>query len=319
MSSDLFILVTQKLSPSNIQRIKEISPIVDVIATPDQKEIDVNLPEAEVVFGEVTPESFPLARKLKWVHCPYAGVDRALFPEFVRSDVILTSSKGLHKHQMTEHLFGLMLMLTRKLHAYRSYQMERKWDTSPFREIQLLVDRTLGILGVGTIGAQIAKAAKGFGMRVVGLRKDPSLPVENVDVLLGMNDLPQLLRGSDHIVVVLPLTVETENLITEREFSVMERKPFFYNLARGPIVNTRNLIKALREGKVRGAGLDVFENEPLDKESPLWGMENVIITPHVGGLIPHYISEAMNFFLENLKRYLKGEELMNVVDKERGY
>jgi D-2-hydroxyacid dehydrogenase (NADP+) len=165
----------------------------------------------------------------------------------------------------------------------------------------------------------MAKAAKGFDMHVVGLKKNPSLPVENVDVLLGMNDLPELLRGSDHIVVVLPLTVETKNLITEREFGLMERKPFFYNLARGPIVNTRDLVKALAEGKIKGAGLDVFEEEPLDKGSPLWGMENVIITPHVGGLIPHYTREAINFFLENLKRYLKGEELLNVVNKQIGY
>jgi phosphoglycerate dehydrogenase-like enzyme len=319
MPSELVVLVTYNLSPPNIQRIKDVSPSIEVVATNDPKKIELSLPEATVIFGEVEPEFLALAKKLKWVHYPYAGVDKALFPEFVTSDITLTCSRGLHKHQMAEHLFGLMLTFTRRLLTYRSYQMEKKWDTSPFRETQLLTNSTLGILGVGAIGTEMAKAAKGFGMRVMGLKMNPSVHVENVDVLLGTKGLPQLLRGSDHVVVVLPLTLETENLITEKEFGLMERKPFFYNLARGPIVNTGDLIEALKRGKIKGAGLDVFEEEPLDKASPLWAMENVIITPHVGGLIPHYITEAISPFLENLRRFLTGEDLLNVVNKRKGY
>jgi D-2-hydroxyacid dehydrogenase (NADP+) len=319
MSSELVILVTHNLSPPNIQRIKDVSPSIEVIATGDPEKIELSLPEATVIFGEVKPDYLPLAKRLEWVHYPYAGVDKALFPEFVASDITLTCSRGLHKHQMTEHLFGLMLTFTRRLFTYRSYQMERKWDTSPFRETQLLTDSTLGILGVGAIGKEMAKVAKGFGMRVMGLKKNPSVHMDNVDVLLGMKDLPQLLRDSDHVVVVLPLTLETKNLITEKEFGLMERKPFFYNLARGPIVNTADLIEALNQGKIKGAGLDVCEEEPLDKASPLWEMENVIITPHVGGLLPHYMTAAMDLFLENLQRHLKGVGLVNVVNKQRGY
>ena len=319
MPSEFVILVTYNLSPPNLQRIKDISPSVEVIATDDPKKIEMSLPEVTVIFGEIKPSYLPVAKKLRWVHYPYAGVDKALFPEFVASGITLTCSRGLHKHQMTELLFGMMLTFTRRLSTYRRYQLEKKWDTSPFKETELLSDSTLGLLGVGAIGTEMARAAKGFGMRVIGLKRDPSAHVDNVNVLLGRGDLPQLLHDSDHIVVILPLTVETKNLITEREFSLMERKPFFYNLARGSIVNTQDLIQALQEGKIKGAGLDVFDEEPLDKVSPLWSMQNVIITPHVGGLIPHYISAAIGSFLENLSRFLRSEDLLNVVDKRRGY
>jgi D-2-hydroxyacid dehydrogenase (NADP+) len=319
MTPKFTILVAYNISPPNLQRIKDISPSIEVVATNDPKKIEISLPEADVIFGEVKPSYLPVAKKLKWVHYPYVGVDKALFPEFVVSNITLTCSRGLHKHQMTEHLFGMMLTFTRRLFAYRRSQLEKRWDTSPFKETQLLSKSTLGILGVGAIGAEMAKVAKGFGMRVIGLKKGPSVHVENVDVLLGRGDLPQLFRESDHIVVILPLTTETRNLITEKEFVLMERKPYFYNLARGAIVNTRDLIQALRQGGIKGAGLDVFEEEPLDKASPLWSMENVIITPHVGGLVPHYIREAIDSFLENLLRYLKGDPLLNIVDKQRGY
>jgi len=319
MPSELVILVTYDLSPSNLQRIQDVSPSIEVIATDDPKKIEVSLPKATVIFGEVKPGYLPVAKKLRWVHYPYVGVDKALFPEFVASDITLTCSRGLHKHQMTEHLFGLMLALTRRLFTYRSYQLEKKWDTSPFRETELLSDSALGLLGLGAIGTEMAKVAKGFGMRVIGLKREPSVHVENVDVLLGRGDLPQLLHDSDHIVVIVPLTTETRNLITEKEFDLMDRRPFFYNLARGSIVNTRDLIWALRRGKIKGAGLDVFEEEPLDKASPLWSMENVIITPHIGGLVPHYLREAIGSFLENLSRFLAGGNLVNVVDKQRGY
>jgi D-2-hydroxyacid dehydrogenase (NADP+) len=319
MPSELLILVPYDLSPKNIKRIKDTSSAIEVVATPDPEKIRDTLPEATVVFGELKPEFMPLASKVKWVHSPYAGVESILFPEFVASDITLTCSKGLHTHPMTELLFSMMLMFTRRLSAYKGLQERREWNTSPYRETQLLAGSTVGILGLGKIGSEMAKAAKGFGMNVIGLRKDSSIPVEYVDVLVGREGLPRVLRESDHIVVMLPLTAETRNLITMREFDMMELKPYFYNLARGPVVNTKALIDALRAGKIKGAGLDVFDEEPLDERSPLWGMENVIITPHIGGLVPHYFDGAIDLFTENLKRFLSGEELLNVVDKQEGY
>jgi D-2-hydroxyacid dehydrogenase (NADP+) len=319
MPSRFLILATYDLSPKNIQRIKGASSAIEVVATADPEKIRMTLPKATVVFGELKPEFMPLATKLRWVHSPYAGVENVLFPEFVESDITLTCSKGVHVHQMTELLLGMMLMFTRRLSAYRRLQERREWNTSPYRETQLLAGSTIGILGLGRIGSQMAKVARGFGMNVIGLRRNSSIPVEYVDILVGREGLPRLLRESDHIVIILPLTAETRNLITMREFDMMELKPYVYNLARGPIVNTEDLIDALRTGKIKGAGLDVFDEEPLDEKSPLWGMENVIMTPHIGGLVPHYFDGAIDLFIQNLRRFLSGEELLNVVDKQKGY
>jgi D-2-hydroxyacid dehydrogenase (NADP+) len=319
MPSEFLILVTYDLSSKNIQRIKGASSAIEVVATADPEKIRMTLPKATVVFGELKPEFMPLATKLRWVHSPYAGVENVLFPEFVARDITLTCSKGIHVHQMTELLFGMMLAFTRRLSSYSRLQERREWNTSPYRETQLLAGSTIGILGLGKIGSAMAKAAKGFGMTVIGLRRNSSIPVEHVDVLVGREELPRLLRESDHIVIILPLTAETRNLVTIREFDMMELRPYVYNLARGPIVNTGDLVEALRAGKIKGAGLDVFDEEPLDERSPLWGMENVIITPHIGGLVPHYFDGAIDLFIQNLRRFLSGEELLNVVDKHKGY
>jgi D-2-hydroxyacid dehydrogenase (NADP+) len=319
MHSELLILVPYDLSSRNIQRIKDTSSSIQIVATADPEKIRAALPEASVFFGEPSREYMPLARKLRWVQSPYAGVENILFSAFVASDITLTCSKGLHVHQMTELLFGMMLTFARRLSAYGKLQERREWDTSPYRETQILAGKTVGILGLGKIGSEMAKVARGFGMKVIGLRRNSSIPVEHVDVLVGMEGLPRLLRESDHIVVILPLTVETRNLITMREFDMMELKPYFYNLARGAIVNTQDLIEALRKEKIKGAGLDVFDEEPLAPKSPLWEMESVIITPHVGGLVPHYFDGAIDLFIQNLRRFLSGEGLLNVVDKQRGY
>jgi D-2-hydroxyacid dehydrogenase (NADP+) len=319
MPSELLILVPYDLSPKNIKRIKGASSAIEVVATADPEKIRMTLPKATVVFGELKPEFMPIAGKLRWVHSPYAGVENVLFPEFVGSDITLTCSKGIHVHQMTELLFGMMLAFTRRLSSYSRLQERREWNTSPYRETQLLAGSTIGILGLGKIGSAMAKAAKGLGMTVIGLRRNSSIPVEHVDVLVGREELPRLLRESDHIVIILPLTAETRNLVTMSEFDMMELRPYVYNLARGPIVNTGDLVEALRAGKIKGAGLDVFDEEPLDERSPLWGMENVIITPHIGGLVPHYFDGAIDLFIQNLRRFLSGEELLNVVDKHKGY
>jgi D-2-hydroxyacid dehydrogenase (NADP+) len=319
MKSDHVLLITHHLSESNLRRIKGDAPNLQVLSAEDQHEIRRLLPSAEIVFGEITSASFSSAKKLRWVHIPFAGVEKILFPEFVKSPVILTSSRGLHKHQMSELLFGMMLTLARRLGIFRNLQSKKEWNPAPFRETELLAGKTIGILGLGSVGSEVARVAAGFGMRVIGMRRTPEIRVPDVNEVFGPRDLPRLLSQADYIVVLLPLTAETRNLITKKEFELMERQPYFFNLARGAIVNEGDLVEALRKGRVKGAGLDVFVDEPLASSSPLWEMENVIITPHVGGLVPQYMRHAVDLFLENLRRYLEGRELHNIVDKERGY
>ncbi|CUS81143.1 D-isomer specific 2-hydroxyacid dehydrogenase, NAD binding domain, partial [Candidatus Kryptonium thompsonii] len=162
------------------------------------------------------------------------------------------------------------------------------------------------------------KVAKAFGMYVIGMKRTKT-KVEYVDEVVTRAEMQHLLENSDFIVVVLPLTDETHHLIGEKEFNMMKKKPYFFNIGRGAVVDEKALINALKEGKIRGAGIDVFEDEPLPSDSPLWEMENVLVTPHIAGLFPNYWEEPTNLFIENFKRYINGKELINVVDKLAGY
>lgn len=319
------VLISYKLKPQILLLIEEYSSDVEIFYREDEKEMLAVLPEAEILYGKLTKDYFLQAEKLKWVHVSLAGVDDVLFPELVQSDVILTCSRGIHKYQMAELLFTMIFQFTHKPLLLRNLQSKKRWESSIYRDFEHLSGKTMGIIGLGSVGSHIAQVAKSFGMRVIGLRKHPAAG-PNVDVVLTSDQLPQLLRESDFILIILPLTSETKRLIGEKEFALMKKQPYLFNLGRGATIDETALIAALKEGKIKGAGLDVFANEPLGVSSPLWEMGNVIITPHVGGQLRDYMKYPTEIFLENLSRYLRhqrGENgvppLLNIVDKEKGY
>ncbi len=313
------VLITHKIKTSLVDKIvAQIGDYAEVFFIPDQEKVNEVIEEVEVIFGNIEREHVLKAKNLRWIHLGYAGVDMIMYPEVVNSNIIVTSSKGIHQFHMTEFLFGMILTLTRKFNKIYESQRRKSWDKQVAREFELLNGKTIGILGLGNIGRQIAKVAKAFGMYVIGMKRTMS-SVENVDEVVTRENFEHLLKNSDFIVAVLPLTEETYHLIGEREFSLMEKKPYFFNIGRGAVVDEKALINALKEGKIRGAGLDVFEEEPLPQDSPLWDMENVLITPHIAGLFPGYWEEPTNLFIENFKRYINHKELLNVVDKIAGY
>ncbi len=313
------VLITHRIRSSLVDKIiAQVGDKADVIYDPNKEKIDELIKDVEIIFGDFERAHILKAKNLKWVHLGYAGVDMILYPEVVNSDIIVTSSKGIHQFHMTEFLFGMILTLTRNFHKIYENQKKRIWDKQVAREFELLNGKTIGILGLGNIGRQIAKVSKAFGMYVIGMKRTGS-EVENVDEVVTKDGLGYLLENSDFIVVVLPLTEETYHLIGEREFNLMKKKPYFFNIGRGAVVDEKALINALREGKIRGAGLDVFEEEPLPPDSPLWEMKNVLITPHIAGLFPNYWEEPTNLFIENFKRYINGKELINIVNKIAGY
>jgi len=278
------------------------------------------LPGAEVLFGwHLAPENLPRAAKLKWVQVGSAGIDWALFPEFVRSGVVLTSAVGIHAVQMSEHALAMMLALTRKLPHFVRRQAGRNWDRPAGDDMGELSGKTLGVFGLGAIGEALAVRAKAFGMRVLGVKNSPSGYRGAADEAVGPDAMKRVLGESDYVVNLLPLTKATRGIVSAAMIAAMKPTAFFVNLGRGATVDEKALVAALRAGKIRGAGLDVFEEEPLAENSPLWEMENVIITPHVGGLTPRYWERATDLFCRNLARYIAGEELVNVVDKEIGY
>ncbi len=281
------------------------------------------LAQAEVmVCGHFARDWLPHCRRLRWIQFLGAGIEGSLSPELRASDIILTNASGVHAIPIAEHVFGMMLMFARGLHRCVRQQGQAEWNRDGFREqVRELHGATLGVVGLGAIGAAVAERGKAFGMRVLATRRHPQQRPGYVDVLLPPSQLPELLRESEYVVLCVPLTRETRHLIGEAELRQMRRDAVLINISRGAVVDQPALIRALQEGWIAGAGLDVFDPEPLPTDSPLWHLPNVIISPHVSGVTPHYGVRAAEIFLRNLHAFLANDlaSMVNVVDKQEGY
>ncbi len=304
------------LSEALVQRIRDVSERVEVAIVNDEKSVLEVVMDAEVVFGKFNKELFSSAKRLRWVQTKGAGVDGLLFPDFIESNIALTSASGIHRIQISEMVVAMMLILTKQMHKFMRYKFEAKWQPHTPDE---LAGKTVGILGLGSIGSEIAKKTKCLGMKVIALRKHPNKKPDYVDEILGSEGLDRLLRQSDFVVLSLPLTGETRHMFGEEQFRSMKPTAYVINTGRGALIDTNALLKALKEGWIAGAGLDVFENEPLPADSELWKLDNIVITPHVAGASPYYDERAVEVFCDNLKRYIAGKPLRNVVDKKAGY
>lgn len=310
-------LISFELNQDFVERIRLCIPEIMVKKSSDPVVLVSEIRDAEILLaGKFTKEMYLAAKKLKWVQAIAAGIDRFLFPEFVSSDVILTNARGVHPAQVSDHTLAMILAFSRRLNKFMRHQTERKWNRLECDELQ---GKVLGITGLGAIGREIARKAKCFGMKVIAVDRDVALPPSSVDHLLRPQDLRTLLRQSDFVVLSIPLTRETEGMIGAQELSAMKTSSILINVSRGGIVQEEALVKALREGKIGGAGLDVFKEEPLPSSSELWDMENVVITPHVAGSTPHYWARVCDIFCENLRRYTSGRPLINLVNKRAGY
>jgi phosphoglycerate dehydrogenase-like enzyme len=283
------------------------------------------LAEMEVLFTSpvIPADVVGRAASLRWVQLTSAGVDRMLDSELARSGVTITTASGVHSVPIGEYVMGVMLALAKGLPGAMRAQTERAWRPYLAEELH---GKTVGIVGLGAIGGYVAMLAKADGMRVLAMRRSAqkrssgaAAAVSDVDELLPPSDLPYLLSESDYVVIAVPLTAESRGLIGERELRSMKPTARIINIARGPIIDEAALVRALKEGWIAGAALDVFEQEPLSPESELWALENLILTPHISGGTPVYMERAVELFCDNLRRYLKGEPLRNAVDVHRGY
>ncbi|MHB1456249.1 MAG: D-2-hydroxyacid dehydrogenase [Armatimonadota bacterium] len=264
-------------------------------------------------------ESMP---SLKWIYFLGAGIEAALTPDLVGSNVIITNASGVHAVPISEHILGMMFMFARKLHLCMRRQVQCEWNRSGFEgSVGELYGSTLGVIGLGDIGEALAQRAKCLGMKVVATRRHPERTSPFADRLLPSSELDTLLKQSDYIAVCAPLTNETRGLIGEAQFSLMKQNAVIINIARGAVIDQDAMIEALRMGRIAGAGLDVTTPEPLPSDSPLWSMPNVIISPHVSGLNPHYGERAAEIFIRNLGFYLKGDyqHMPTLVDRKAGY
>lgn len=287
-----------------------------VIATPD--EALLHLADAEVVAA--FPMRMPDISKtpyVKWLHSFSAGVDRILTPSVIASDMIVSSSSGIHATPIAEHIIGFMLMFTRGFHAAVRNQQKHVWEK--YQALDELHGKNILIVGLGEIGTETARLAGGFGAHVSAVSRSSKEKPVFVERLEKSERLDAMLPEADFVVITLPHTNETHYLFDKKKFALMKRSAIVINIGRGGIVNEADLIDALNNKIIAGAGLDVFEKEPLPADSPLWDMPNVIITPHHSGLSQKYMDRAVELFCKNLQAYLKGERLPNEVDKKLGY
>ncbi len=282
------------------------------------------LPEAEVVFAwGLASRHVDKAPGLRWLHTPLAGVDRVLNPELVKSPVRITSSRGVNSVAVAEHTLAMILALTRGVAEAARFQTDRVWGQEAIYgrnpPLDELHGRLMGIVGLGDIGRELAIRARAFGMRVWGLTRTPRARPESVEKMLVAGKLDLMIRSADIVVLAVPLTKSTQGMIGERELRRMKPGSILVNIGRGELVQESALLRALREGWISGACLDVFATEPLPAASPLWAAPRVVLTPHVAGTHPHYMARSADLFIGNLRRYLKGVDLINEVDKQAGY
>jgi phosphoglycerate dehydrogenase-like enzyme len=282
---------------------------------------------AEVYLGLGLPRDLLLAgletpTRLRWIHTGAAGVASLLHAELVESDVVLTNSAGVHAPPIAETVIGMMLHFARGLDRAVRAQQEAEWCPGAWESsengIRELGGATLGLVGYGGIGREIARRARALDMRVVALRRSTA-PDELAEVLTGADALGLLLERSDFVVLCLPATAQTRGMIGRRELERMRPGAVLINVARGSIIDEAALVDVLSAGRLRGAGLDVFAAEPLPPDSPLWRLPHVLITPHVSATSPRYWEREGELILTNVRRYLAGEDLLNVVDTAAGY
>jgi len=307
------------------ERLSRDFPQIKVVSLANYDTIKKEISDTEIAFiFALRPEQFQVARQLRWIHCPAAAVHQFQFPELVNSDVILTNARDVHGPVVAEHVMALILALAKKIPEAVRFQQQHVWgqeiisrEGSRPREV---AGATLGLVGLGSIGRSVAKHATTLGMQVICAREHPEKDrPEFVHEVLPVSRLSELLARSDYIVLAVPLTRATQHMMGREQLSSMRSDAFLINVGRGALIDEDALVEALRERKIGGAALDVFEKEPLPEDSQLWDLENLLITPHIASTTDKLWERQYVLFSENLRRYLSGQALLAVVDKNSGY
>ena len=331
------LVIHPPIDDDRLQRVVSAAGTMEVVNAPDDTAARAAIADADAFFGKLTPQLLSAAHKLRWVQTPTASLEHYMFPELVNHRLTLTNMRGLFSDVIADHVMGYIICFARNFHHYIRQQDEGRWApvgdeaarvdfvtgggvVSPIdRAHQHLADATLGIIGLGNIGAEVARRGWAFGMRVLAVDPVRTEPPLGVAALWPVMRLPELLAESDYVVIAAPHTPETEKLFRRPQFEQMRPSAYLINIGRGAIVDLADLTAALKNGEIAGAGLDVFEVEPLPADHPLWWMPNVIITPHVAGTSPRIAERHLNVLLENIHRFCRDEPLLNVVDKTRWF
>lgn len=315
MPPTMTILLTGQVDESRMAELQAIAPQAALHYCQDNDALADRIAEADVVLGSVPESAFAQAAKLRWVHTWLAGPDRQLFPAMVASPVVVTCSKSNGAIPLAEHAIWLMLTLNRDALRWIEAQRARRWERHRHGELNGL---TVGIIGTGYSGQDLALKAKAFHMKVLGVRRQEQA-TPGFDRIYPRSALREFLAACDFVVMTAPLTSETKGMLGEAEFRAMKPTAYYVCFSRGGIADDDALLRALREGWIAGAGLDAHGVEPLPEDSPFWSLPNVIVTPHNGATTRQSVDRAYFIFRDNLARFVKGEPLINVVDKTAGY
>ncbi len=327
------LVIYPAVEPERLARIEQAAGAM-VIDNVLEEAIAVDaIKDADAFFGKLTPAMLAASTKLRWVQSPTASLEHYVFPELVTHPCTLTNMRGLFSDVIADHVLGYILCFARNLHTYLRQQIARHWEpvggeqartsfsagpgvVSTMDRAHLhLSDCTVGIVGLGAIGTEVALRANAFGMRVLAVDPVRTDKPAGVDALWPLDRLADLLGQSDFVVIAAPHTPQTTGMFDRKTIQQMKRSAYLINIGRGVIVKLDDLCAALQVGEIAGAALDVFEQEPLPAEHPLWGFENVLITPHVAACSVHIAERHLDVLLDNIRRFVAGEPLQNVVSK----
>jgi phosphoglycerate dehydrogenase-like enzyme len=316
--------VIANLPPDMVKELAATAPNVRIVPARGAAALAAEIADADAMVGvQLTPELFPKAKKLKWLHISSAGVERhggqvGLFPELIASEIVVTNAKNVYGPQIADHAFAFLLALTRRLNITLPRQNLQEWPAGRSGMIEL-DGKTAVIIGVGGIGSQIAQRAHAFGMKVIGVDiRDIPIRME-VQRVVPPDMLDEVLPQADVVFVSVPHTPKSEGMMGAREFELMKKGSYFIAMSRGKIYDHMALAKALDSGKLAGAGLDATEPEPLPKGHPLWKFPNVVITPHTSGGSDNLQARLDHLVKENIRRFGAGLPLINAVDKKEGF
>jgi len=305
-------------------RLRTEFPPTEVVHSAKKPDDEAALRGADVLIGwSLSPEQFRAAKSLRWIYSITAAVDQFLYPELVSSEIAISNAGSVHGPVVAEHAIAMLLALAKRLPSAVRYQQRRKWAMEAIWKEQPrpreLRGASLVVVGLGSIGVEVASMAAALKMNVIGVREHPERGSRGAHEVLGYDELDSALARADFVVLAAPLTERTRHLIDARRLRLFKPSTFLINVSRGALVDESALAKALRERRIAGAALDVFEEEPLSRWSPLWKMPQVLITPHTAFLTENVWQRHYQVFTANLKRYLAGQPLENLVDKKRGY
>ncbi len=321
MSNPIPVVIQGARSVDDVPGLDALSKYAELRFATDRQSLSASLVGAEVVFGwdfraDDLENCWDQAKDLKWIHWGGAGVDAAMFPGLVNSDVTLTNSRGLFDRAMAEWTLGMMIAHAKNTLQLVQSQQQKQWAYG--LNHQMLGQNAL-IVGVGSIGREICRMLKLFGLNVSGVGRSARGNDAEFGHVHAQNELNKLLSDADYVILITPLTAENENMFSAAQFKAMKPSAQFINIGRGPLVNEHDFIAAMNNGEIAGAALDVFRNEPLKQDNPIWDAPNTFISPHVCGDFQEHRTSLAQLFYKNFESYRLGRELSNIVDKDKGF